>query len=168
MKTSSLQDLMTLFMVSRMPITTWRSCSVRTVSTMQGSTTSSSFRRAGGDIQGMRNWVQTNSRCTTLMSDCSCSLLFAMVYNLTVYTYLEPTFPPCCCSLIILTQGESNNAHFCILFFLKHIDGVEFLRKNALPWWLASVGFSFQTRCWARQNWPMAPIAALRTSSWGN
>lgn len=39
-----------------------------------------------------------------------------------------------------------------------------------LPCWLSSVGLSFHTRCWARQNWPTAPIAALRTSScayWG-
>lgn len=37
-----------------------------------------------------------------------------------------------------------------------------------VPWWLASVGFSFHTLCWARQNWPMAPKAALLTSSCGN
>lgn len=47
LNTSSLQDLITLFMVSRMPITTWRSCSVRTFFTKQGITTSSSFWSAG-------------------------------------------------------------------------------------------------------------------------
>lgn len=45
-KTASLQDLITLFMVSRMPITTCRSWSFRTFSTKQGITTSSSFRSA--------------------------------------------------------------------------------------------------------------------------
>ena len=51
LKTSSLQDLMTLFMVSRTAITTWRSCSVRTVSKKQGMTTSSNFSRARGGIK---------------------------------------------------------------------------------------------------------------------
>lgn len=45
-KTASLQDLITLFMVSRMPITTCRSCSFLTFSTKQGITTFSSFRSA--------------------------------------------------------------------------------------------------------------------------
>lgn len=80
LNTSSLQDLITLFMDSRMPITTWRSCSVRTFSTKQGITTSSSFRSAGEEkANKQKNYNPScNDVCFFYMS------LSATVYSFTV------------------------------------------------------------------------------------
>lgn len=123
LKASSLQDLMTWFIVSRMPITTCRSCSVCTVSRKQGSTTSSNFSRAAGE-----------THFYLFVNDLGCS-----------------------------REQRCTFSGFPLNMISSRARG-----REALPRWLASLGFSFHTLCWARQNWPMAPNAARRTSSWGN
>lgn len=138
LNTSSLQDLITLFMDSRMPITTWRSCSVRTFSTKLGITTSSSFRSAGEEkAHKQKNYNPScNDVCFFYMS------LSATVYSFTVGPHHQT----------ISVQKKKKKSMSI---------------TTASPWWLSSVGLSFHAWCWARQNWPIAPNAARRTSSWG-
>lgn len=57
---------MTLFMAPRMPITTCRSWSVRTLSTKQGITTSSSFRSAGEEKVHRQGQSQYMCHCGQL------------------------------------------------------------------------------------------------------
>lgn len=63
LKTSSLQDLMTLFMLSKTPITTWRSGSLRTVSKKQGTTISNNFNRAECGTKDVQKHRRRKLKC---------------------------------------------------------------------------------------------------------